>query len=331
MTTFDGWDARLCGDAMALPNGQLSENTLMHYRTKGSKNGVRRYQTESGEWTPLGLRERKKREGWGDKEERKAAKAQKKEARRAAKAERKSERVARRAEAVKALKEKRRQNDVRQLTDEELKNRIERVKMETEYKDLTKSPLRKVGEKIVSDYLANRAAKAERRYQEQQDTLQFNREMKRLAEITKQKELEAKANEKKYESDKARAEADKARAETDKVDITSGTRAKKIKYDTKNLKLQGKRYVSDNTIRGGIKKMANKILSGHGDARANYEMGVSDAKIAKKQASILNKYNNKALRNPENQKAVIPEGGFDYSGRFGNRKNNQQEEKKKKK
>ena len=39
---------------------------LCHFRTKGSKNGVRRYQQEDGTWTPLGLERRKAREGWGD-------------------------------------------------------------------------------------------------------------------------------------------------------------------------------------------------------------------------------------------------------------------------
>ena len=79
MTTFDGWDARYCGDSMALPPGMISEDYLMHFRTRGSKNGIRRYQQEDGSWTPLGLRLRKEREGWGEtKKEQKAAKKEKK-------------------------------------------------------------------------------------------------------------------------------------------------------------------------------------------------------------------------------------------------------------
>ena len=45
-TRFDDWEGEY----------------LAHFRTKGSKNGVRRYQQEDGTWTPLGLRERKARE-----------------------------------------------------------------------------------------------------------------------------------------------------------------------------------------------------------------------------------------------------------------------------
>ncbi len=48
MTTFDGWDALFCGDALALPRGRVSGDYLMHFRTKGSKNGIRRYQNEDG-------------------------------------------------------------------------------------------------------------------------------------------------------------------------------------------------------------------------------------------------------------------------------------------
>lgn len=37
----------------------MSNNYLMHYRTKGSKNGERLYQYEDGRWTPLGLERRR--------------------------------------------------------------------------------------------------------------------------------------------------------------------------------------------------------------------------------------------------------------------------------
>ena len=75
--TFDGWDT--------------PQNSLMHFRTKGSKNGVRRFQNEDGSWTPLGLRERKEREGWGEtRKERRAqrqlARAERHQARREARA-----------------------------------------------------------------------------------------------------------------------------------------------------------------------------------------------------------------------------------------------------
>ena len=158
MTTFDGWDARLYGDAMALPGGQLSENELMHFRTKGSKNGVRRYQQPDGTWTPLGLRERKEREGWGEsrkerRAEKRVAKSEKRVAKLTRKQEKRDARAARRKERAEAARKARAKHDVSQLTDEELKKRIERVKMEQEYRELTRSPVLKAGAKIVNNYL----------------------------------------------------------------------------------------------------------------------------------------------------------------------------------
>lgn len=157
--TFDGWETLLTGDAMALPTGQLSDNTLMHFRTKGSKNGVRRYQTESGEWTPLGLKERKIREGWGEKRAaRKMAKSVAKAERKVARLSRKSARSEARADAA----EKRRKSNVKTMTDEELQKRIQRLKLEKEYRELNKNPLVEVGQNIVKSYLDNKNAKAKR-------------------------------------------------------------------------------------------------------------------------------------------------------------------------
>lgn len=46
---------------------------LEHSRTKGSKNGIRRYQNADGTWTPLGLIRRREREGFGDGKDKNAA------------------------------------------------------------------------------------------------------------------------------------------------------------------------------------------------------------------------------------------------------------------
>lgn len=45
------------------------DNYLMHYRTKGSKNGERRFQREDGSLTPEGYQHYKEMYGWGDKKE----------------------------------------------------------------------------------------------------------------------------------------------------------------------------------------------------------------------------------------------------------------------
>ena len=328
MRTFDGWETQLYGDVLALP-GQSSENELAHYRTKGSKNGVRRYQTESGEWTPLGLKERKAREGWGSKEERKAAREAKRSERRAARAERKASRVAARNEARAAFKEKRRQNDVKQLTDEELKKRLERVKMEQEYRELSKSPARKAGEKLVMDYLENRRANAERRYQEKQKATEYAREMLKLKEQTKQKQLQADADKLRYESEKARAAADEERAKTDAKDIEAGTRKMKLKNEKRSLKLQGKRFVSDNTVRGGIRKGMNAVSAARGQGRAERIKERSFVSGVLRGKKRIDKYNRKLGENE--QKLEYDPNAWDREKNRDRRGNNNNDGGKKKK
>ena len=139
MTSFDSWEDRI----------RSPESYLMHSGKKGMKHGQRRYQNEDGTWTELGLAERRKREGFG---ERRAAK-------KAAKAERKQARKAIRAEARAALAEKRRKRNIKNLTDEELQARINRLKMEKEYKDLNKNPAVELGMKLVKSYLDSKDRK----------------------------------------------------------------------------------------------------------------------------------------------------------------------------
>lgn len=235
---------------------------LAHFRTRGSKNGVRRYQTESGEWTPLGLRERAKREGWGDGE---------KQARKAARAEKRAAASAARKERIAAYKEERRKNNPKTMTDAELRKKIERVKLEQEYKELTKSPLLKTGEKLVAGYLNYKVKKEERRQEKEKMLMEEKRleaDLNKSKEITKQKEFEAK---------KSGSEASKAASEAEKAKTTQ-------KRDLLNSKIAYK----STTIRGGISKLLNKSLSGLGDAKASRHKGRADERnIAGKAAAEL--------------------------------------------
>lgn len=187
MATFDGWEDQIYG--ACLTDGQ---DFLMHFRTKGSKNGVRRFQNEDGTWTPLGLRERKEREGWGDKEARREAKKQ-------AKAERKAQKAAR----VEAYREQKRKSNVKTMTDEELRKKIGRLKMEQEYRELSRSPLLKAGERLVSAYMNYKAGKEEREIQANQQKI----DMQRLkTQNTQALEATKKA---KYDAQAAKSEAKK--------------------------------------------------------------------------------------------------------------------------
>ena len=157
MAGFDGWDARYIGDAMALPGDEL-----MHFRTKGSKNGVRRYQQEDGTWTPLGLKLRKAREGWGEtKKERKANKAVAKKEKQAAKAEKKVAKKEARHERMLKRKEFFKSNSLKGLSDAEVRKKIARAKMEKEYKELTRSHAVETGLKAAK-YLLDARIKADK-------------------------------------------------------------------------------------------------------------------------------------------------------------------------
>ena len=304
MTTFDAWEGLI----------RPSNDYLAHHGIRGMKHGRNRYQNPDGSWTEEGLARRKKREGWGEKRaERKAARA-----------ERKKERQEKRAEQKAAYKEAQRKSKAKTMTTEELKEQIERLKLENEYRELKKSPLLKTGEKLVTDYLQNKHAKAERAYNDKQTKLAREQEMAKLKEQTEQTKIKSEADKERAKADAERAKADKTRADTDRIDIEKGTRMVKLKNEGKNLKLQNKRYISDYTIRGGAKKMINKILSGRGDAVGATWRGASDANIAVTQARKVNRYNK---RHKGEAQAAVPEGGFDY----GNSNSSGNNEKKKKK
>lgn len=234
MSTFDGWETQLYGDVLALPG----RDELMHYRTKGSKNGVRRYQTESGEWTPLGLKERKAREGWG---ERRATRRVEKAAR---KLEQRENRKARAAAAKEARIKKRAAKDIKNLSDQELQSRINRIKKEIEYKELTRSPVLKAGEKLVTNYLNGKEKKLER-------------DMKRAELVVRQEEARQKTIASKAALSQARGGI---------IDnIMRGSKYKTAQTQLINAK-------ADKTVRGAVRQAISKVIKKEGD-RIVGEMG----------------------------------------------------------
>lgn len=224
MATFDEWN--------------VPQNSLMHFRTKGSKNGVRRFQNEDGTWTPLGLRERKEREGWGDEgTSRKERKAQ----RQLARAERHQARRQARAEAREAAAERRRKNSLKGLTDAELQQKINRLKMEQEYKELSKSPLLKTGEKLVTSILEYQGNKEQREIEKKRQEIQ-------LEQIRMQK-IQAKEGSKRAASE---AQAAKYEAKKKKFDVKGGL----VKERQAQL-VNAKTNYRNTTIWGAIGKRAN--------------------------------------------------------------------------
>lgn len=273
MSTFDGWETRLYGDAMVSPPCR----ELMHFRTKGSKNGVRRYQTESGEWTPLGLKERKAREGWGQsRAERKSAKLQ-------AKKERREVRKERRAAAKAAYIQKRASKNIKNLSDDELQKRINRVKKEIEYKELTKNPLLKAGEKLVTGYFENKDRK-------------LDRDMKRAELIVRQQEARQKTLASKAALTQARGGI--------LDNIMRGAKYKQAKSQLITTK-------ADKTVRGAVRKAISKVVEKEGQRIANdmgdeslvMRAGRFTKKKAKKAAKKVDSLANKIVAKSANRKA----------------------------
>lgn len=234
--TFDGWDAQYFGDCLT-----YGQDSLMHYRTKGSKNGVRRFQTESGEWTPLGLKERRIREGFGER------RAARKEARAQRKAARAAERSANLERAMKykaEQKELRRKRNPKNLTDEELQKGIERLKMEQEYRELRKSPLIEVGQKVVQSYFEGRARKAEAEGKRKQQEINY---------------INAVANLRKAEGSKIQAKADRRKATSDILDNLTNGKGKR-EATSKYWESRNK-----NTIRGAVIKSVSNMISKEGN------------------------------------------------------------------
>ena len=233
MSTFDGWETQFYGDCLS-----YGQDSLMHFRTKGSKNGVRRYQNPDGTWTDLGLKERRAREGFGTRIKKKINKAMKQ--RRVAKAAARSAR----AERIEKFKERLRKNNPKNLSDAELKAGIERLKMEKEYRELNKNPLVETGQKLVEGYLKAKNDKLER--QERRNKM-----------IIQNKQAEAELR--KAKSQIKRAKADKRQATAQIVDtILYGKgklEAKKAWHETK----------TKSTVRGAIRQTAHDIVSKSGN------------------------------------------------------------------
>lgn len=242
-TRFDDWEGEY----------------LAHFRTKGSKNGVRRYQQEDGTWTPLGLRERKAREGWGEGDERSTSRAEKK----AAKAEAKAERKAARTAAVAEAKEERRKNNIKTMTDEELKAKISRMKLEQEYKELNKSPILDVGRKLITNYLDYKTKREAQAIEREKLDIERSRIK---ADVTKAQE----------NTKRAKADAAKAQSEAEKVaaDVKGGLKIAR-KTELKRAKIDWK----GTTLHGGITRRINTLLTA-GLSEKKKAVRVAEGKVA---------------------------------------------------
>ena len=273
MTTFDAWEAMI----------RPPEDYLMHFRTKGSKNGVRRYQNPDGSWTEAGLAERRKREGWGDGRDRKLRKAEKK----VEKLERRQEKAAARKERRQAAAEKKRQKSLKGLTDAEMKQKLERARMEAEYRDLQKrGTLVETGANLVKGYLNYREKKEQRTLEENRQKVDM---MRAKADIVRAKEGTKRAHEE---------------YKTKKEDVKGG-----LKLERKSNLTRAKLDYRNTTIRGGIGKRINQWLTaGKSESYKAWRKAKTDVDVKKylqgvadKDAKSKQKAANKQQRSADRQ------------------------------
>lgn len=231
--SFDAWETGL----------HSTGDYLMHWGIRGMKHGRRRYQNEDGTWTEAGLEARRKREGFG---ERRAAK-------KAAKAERKQARKAARSEARAALMEKRRKNNLKNLTDEELQARIDRLKMEREYKDLKRSPIVETGMKLVDKYIGYKNDREQR-------AMDLNKQKIEMMRLRTQEVQAKKATEKAYYD----AKASKFDFKKKKQDRKAG-----LATERKAQLTNAKTNYRGTTILGALGKRANNIQKYKQEERMN--------------------------------------------------------------
>lgn len=139
----------------------MQQDELFHHGTKGQKHGVNRYQTADGKWTPLGLKRRREREGFGGSDSEKSTpkklskrenyfarkkrlKAEAEEAEKKRKAELEAETYEQRRERILKStdpKELYKNRDV--LTTAEINERINRIDTEQRLAKLSESTVKK--------------------------------------------------------------------------------------------------------------------------------------------------------------------------------------------
>lgn len=126
----------------------MENSCLLHYGIKGQKWGIRRFQRKDGSLTPAG----KKRYADDDYHE-----------------------DYRRAHDSKSI---------RTMSDQELRNRLNRLQMEAQYKQMTASKLDK-GKKIVADVLENAGKETAKKYVSKYMSKEIDRILAQLKERRK--------------------------------------------------------------------------------------------------------------------------------------------------
>lgn len=277
--SFDAWEASI----------RPSSDSLMHWGIPGMKHGRRRYQNEDGTWTRAGLEARRKREGFG---------------------ERRKERKAARKEARAAAAEARKQKNVKNWSDADLQKKIARLKLEQEYRELSKHPAVKAGEKLIAKYLSMKDAKVAR------EERVYKMETERM----------------RAKSDLEKAKAQRMQAVNETLDSMKFRSKGKLKAKAEFLKAKNER--SKNTIRGAISSSVGNIIRKEGKRTVDemgkesrlFKVGRGIKKGAKATKEALVNVHDDTIermkretaeekaKKAKKQKAKARKQGFDYKG-----------------
>ena len=266
-------------------------SSLAHFGIPGMKHGRRRYQNEDGSWTTLGMKERRAREGFGERRRaRKEAKAQRKAEQSAERSRQKAERNEVRIQRQKDRAEAIRKRNIKNLTDDELRARISRLKLEQEYRELNKNPILEVAKGFVDSYFkmqerkmtkAERAVKLENERRNSMANL-----IRAKAEVPKAKAdiAKARADEKNAPANKYREKKNLlvAKAKTtirgafreaisDKIRAKSKAILNNWQYES--LGSKAKRGIKNGIQRG--RRIGNRIMKSYTTAMINHRYGAS--------------------------------------------------------
>lgn len=290
-----------------------AEAFLMHHGIRGMKHGRRRFQNEDGTWTEAGLEARRKREGFG--ESRKARRLEKKVAR----AEKKQARRAAREEARAEYAERQRKKKLSNLTDDEMRQKLERAKMEAEYRDLKRrGSLVETGSKLISKYLDYRAGKENREIEANKQKI----EMEKLKTQQVQAKEQTKQSQNRIKSSANEAKQAAARAKEKRADVEGGLKIQR-KKELKETKIRWR----EGTVHGGVQKRIHDTLVARGEGKAERIKERAFTSGILRNRKRIDRYNNKL--DPKMQKQSYDPDPWNREKNKSGKKEKQQKQKQK--
>lgn len=272
-----------------MPNFDSWETELYHHGILGQKWGIRRFQNKDGSLTPAGI---------------------KRQARNEAKIERakiKAERIKSKAESFRRVSE---------LTDAELQKKINRLKLEKQYKELNPSSLEK-GMRVASKVLNFVQERASAARQEKLQDREYAMKSRELG--IQEQELKVRKKEQESLEVQARERTKQSRANA----LQSFGQAKQAKQNRKKAEQDARK---EEAVTKGLRSYA-----GRKKAKAELRLARNQKKSINLVKNILNRRMNKSFMVPDDYNKHIEQllANTKVGGSNNNQNNNQDNQKKK--